>query len=139
VFGLSTGAGHLSFTTFGESGGISLEDGAEFSIVKQGWLQRRWTLERGGMVCAEAQKPSAFFRTFAVQTDAVTFTVQAASAFSRIFHIAMEGVVVGVIRPAHVFTRRAFVECDPALPEVAQLFAFWLAAISWRRSRRNNH
>lgn len=129
----------MSFTTFGESGGITLENGAEFSIIKQSWMQGRWTLAQGGMVCAEAEKPSAFFRSFEVRTDAVSFTVQAASAFSRIFQIVVEGVVVGVIRPAHVFTRRAFVECDSAMPEVAQLFAFWLAAISWRRSRRNKH
>ncbi len=51
----------------------------------------------------------------------------------------VRGRVVGHIRPEHPFTRRARVECAADIPEPDQLFAFWLAALTWRRAARNNN
>jgi hypothetical protein len=137
VFGLSTGSAELSFNFMGESGGIRVA-GEELPLVKHGWLSGRWTLEREGQICAEASKPG-IFRTFEIQTEALAFTVEAQSAFSRVFNITVGGEVAGEIYPAHLFTRRAFIECHPTVPEIAQLFAFWLVALNWRRHSRRHH
>ena len=62
----------------------------------------------------------------------------AAAPIGRTFHISTAGTTQGTIRPAHPFTRRAFVECNDSVPELVQLFAFWLAALTWKRAAKNN-
>jgi hypothetical protein len=113
--------------------------GVELSVVRHGWMQHSWTLEQQGVVCAEAQKPSAFHRAYEVRSETLDFALRAQSVFGRSFAITVGGEVLGVIRPAHPFTRRAFIECSHEVPEPAQLFAFWLVAISWRRTARRRH
>jgi len=65
--------------------------------------------------------------------------VKARSAFSRRYDILSDGHPAGTIQPAHSFTRRAFIDCTPEVPELAQLFSFWLAALTWRRAAHNSH
>jgi hypothetical protein len=85
-------------------------------------------------VVAEAHKPSAMFRSFEVSSEGMHFTVRAGSALGRGFEFAVGERIVGSIRPAHAFTRRAAIQCAGTIPEHLQLFAFWLAALTWRRS-----
>jgi hypothetical protein len=47
-------------------------------------------------------------------------------------------IVRGSIRPIHLFTRRAVIECSDDVPELVQLFCFWLIALMWRRAQKNN-
>jgi hypothetical protein len=138
VLGAEAGPAELLFNWFSEQGTIRL-GGDEFEVVKHGPLSGHWTLENGGQVIASGQKPSAMFRAYELSMTGVDFTVQPQSAFTRCFDIVFEGRVVGSIRPAHIFTRRAFIECNSQVPELVQLFAFWLTAIAWRRAMKNNN
>jgi hypothetical protein len=137
VLGAEGGAAELTFSWVSEQGTIRL--GAdEFEVVKHGPLSGRWTLESGGQVVAVAQKPSAMFRAYELSMAGLDFVVQPQSAFTRCFDIVFAGQAVGSIRPAHLFTRRAFIECNSQVPELVQLFAFWLTAIAWRRAANKN-
>lgn len=137
VLGVPSGPAALAFNFFTEQGSISLP-GAEFSVRKQGWLSGHWSLERAGKICADAKKPDALFRSFEVRAGAVRLTVRAQSAFTRSYDIIAADSVVGTIRPAHAFTRRAFIECSSSVPEPVQLFSFWLAVLTWRRAANNS-
>lgn len=122
----------VSFNALTEQGSISL-GAAEYAIRKHGLMSGRWSLVYEGQTVAEARKPRAMSRSIDVQVAGEQFKLQPQSAFTRAFDLFLEGQAVGVIRPAHAFTRRAFVECRSPLPEEVQLFLFWLAALMWRR------
>ena len=133
VTGAAAGPASVDFNFFSEQGEISLGPGA-YTVRKHGPLSGRWTLEKDGEVFAAASKPSALFRAFDIEAGDARFTVKAQSALTRSYAILSGGRKIGVIRPAHAFTRRAFIECGPEVPELAQLFAFWLVVITWRRA-----
>lgn len=137
VSGAPSGPAALNFNFFTEQGSISL-GGIEFPVRKHGFLSGHWTLERDGATWADAKKPNALFRSFEVRSDAVQLTVKAQSAVTRSYDILADGSVVGTIRPAHPFTRRAFIECSASVPELAQLFSFWLVVVTWRRAANNS-
>jgi hypothetical protein len=134
ITGADAGPAAVTFG-FTEHGTISLGN-ETFDVRKQGWLSGHWTLEQQDIVRAEATKRT-MVRTFDVAYDGLSFVVQA-EMMSRCFEILSGDAVVGTIRPAHMLTRRAFVECDAVVPELIQLFAFWLAALTWRRAARNS-
>lgn len=137
VSGEGSGTARVTFNFFTEQGTIAFQ-GSEYRVRKHGPLSGRWTLERDGKVCAEARKPSAFFRSFEVRSGAAEFTVKARSAFTRGYDLLARGTVVGTIRPAHAFTRRAVIECRSSVPELSQLFSFWLVVLTWRRAADNS-
>jgi hypothetical protein len=133
VLGASAGSAALTLNFFTEQGIISLGPN-EFIVRKHGPASGHWTLERGGRTVADGRKPSAMFRSFELTGEGFHLTVRANSALTRRYDIISGGQTIGTIRPAHAFTRRAFVECPSEIPEFAQLFSFWLAAITWRRA-----
>lgn len=137
VLGASAGPASLTFNFFSEQGSILL-GATEFAIRKHGPLSGRWTLEQGGQTVVDANKPNALFRSFELSAGAFQLTVQAQSALTRCYDIFSRGRPVGAIRPAHPFTRRAFIECASEIPELAQLFSFWLAVVTWRRAANNS-
>ena len=126
----------VTFNFFTEQGGIAL--GLKHLVVrKHGPMSGHWTLEDHGQPVAEAHKPDLFFRTFEIQAGSLRISAQAQTPFTRSFNILCGGRTVGTIRPAHAFTRRAFIECSPEVSEACQIFAFWLAALTWRRQANN--
>lgn len=137
ILGASDAAA-VNFNTFTEQGSISLGD-SEFAIRKHGPMSGHWTLECNGQAVADARKPRAMYRSFDVKVAGNQFTLKAHSSFNRAFDILVGNQPVGVIRPAHAFTRRAFVECTSPIPEHAQLFLFWLAALLWRRDEDSTY
>lgn len=137
VLGGASGPAELAFDFFTEQGSLSLGDG-EYDIRKHGWTSGHWSIERNGQVCADARKPSAFLRHFEIRTGDVTIMSAADSPLTRCYTLLADGREIGAIRPAHPFTRRAVIECDPSVPELVQLFAFWLAVLTWRRAAHNN-
>jgi hypothetical protein len=138
ILGAPSGEAGLTFNFFTEQGTISL-GGAELTVRKHGWLSGEWSLERGGETYADARKPSAMFRSFELHCGDTELTVKARSPFGRGFDLVAGGGVVGTIQPVHPFTRRATIECGDAVPELAQLFAFWLVVLTWRRAAKNNN
>ena len=137
AFGTSSDPALLTFNFFTEQGGISL-GGSEFLVRKHGPMSGRWTVERDGTTYADAHKPRAMFRSFAVSSGEVELVLEAQSVLTRGYDILANGSVVGTIEPAHAFTRRAFVKCNSSVPELAQLFSFWLVVLTWRRAAQNN-
>ena len=135
--GLSSGLATVEYDWLTEQGRI-IDAHVAYDIRKHGLFSGRWTLEQAGRVVAEAHKPSAMFRSFEVASEAVHFTVRAESALARCFEITVGQQIVGSIRPAHVFTRRATIQCAGIIPERLQLFAFWLVGLTWRRSASSN-
>jgi hypothetical protein len=135
VLGARGGAASLRFN-YREHGVIALGS-EQFAIVKHGMFNSHWTLERNGEVIADACKPSAFSREFQItaKEDGGCMTVKARSMFSRGFELCANGAVVGTVEPIHAMTRRAVVNASEIVPELGQLFAFWLIALSWRRQQ----
>ena len=138
VTGLASGPADLSFNFFTEQGSISF-DGVQMKIRKHGPLSGRWTLEDNGETLAEGHKPSAMFRAFKIRSANAEIELKAASAFARGFQLSKGGSIVGTIRPAHAFTRRAFIDCSLEVPELIQLFSFWLVVVTWRRAANNSN
>jgi hypothetical protein len=138
VLGLPAGEGRTWINRMSEQGSVSL-GGVLYDVVKHGWMSGMWTLEERGHVFATAQKLSAFTRTMVVSCGEASLTVEAMSPFSRAFELRDRRDVVGVIRPVHLFTRRGEMSCDAAVPQVAQMFVFWLVAMSWRRTANKNN
>lgn len=129
----SLGPTTVAFDWLTEQGRISA-DKADYDIRKHGLLSGRWTLNQKSNVVAEAHKPSALHRSFEITGSSTPVTLQAESPMTRTFAFIVDGQVIGSIRPTHAFTRRATIECEDVVPETIQLFAFWLAVITWRRS-----
>ena len=138
VDGLASGPASITLDFFNEQGTITI-GGNECAVRKHGPWSGHWTVEYHGDVNAEARKPNAMFRSFDLQVGAASLTVKAQSPLTRCYDILSDLQVVGTIAPAHPLTRRAFVDCSPSVPELAQLFAFWLAVVTWRRAARNNN
>ena len=137
VIGLSAGAASIDFDWLSEQGRIVIGPTCH-EIRKHGPFSGHWTLERSGRVEADARKPSAMFRRFEMVADGLRLTLSASSAIGRSFEIAMSGRVVGRIEPVHAFTRRAVIGCPDEIPGHVQLFAFWLAAATWRRAANSS-
>ena len=137
VTGAAAGPAELFFNWFSEQGEIRL-GGHHFQIRKNGPLSGQWSLTHHGRTVAEAHKPSAFFRSFELNSETLRWTLHATSALTRGFELSREGHPLGVIRPAHPFTRRAIIDCQTELPEILQLFSFWLVVITWRRAANHN-
>ena len=110
--------------------------GTEYAVNKQGWLASQWLLEHEGEALAVAKKPSVLYRSYDVEMGPLEFTVRARSPITRRFDIVTGDIQVGTIAPMHPFTYKATIECDEPLPELAQLFAFWLAAVTWQRAAK---
>jgi hypothetical protein len=137
VRGLSSGEAVIAYDWLTEQGTIIIGS-ASYEVRKHGFFSGHWTLEHSGSVIAHAQKPSALTRTYEVSSEGLQFTLRSQSPFHRAFLIVCENQLLGKIVPAHAFTRRAMIESSPAIPEPLQLFSFWLVALAWKRSARNN-
>ncbi|MCB1224969.1 MAG: hypothetical protein KDK99_04085 [Verrucomicrobiales bacterium] len=135
--GLSSGPAAVEYDWLIEQGRI-ITGHMAYDVRKHGVFSGQWTLERAGEVVADARKTSAMFRSFEIAGAGVGFTVRAVSAMTRVFEITMSDQVVGRVSPVHAFTRRATIFCSDAIPQHLQLFAFWLAVITWRRAGSNN-
>lgn len=137
VQGAVAGPALLTFDSFAEEGGITL-GAVQYTIRKQGALSGRWNLLRDGKILAEAHKPDAFTRLFQIRTAKSQVSARAESPFSRRYAIIQDRRKVGTIRPIGFFRRQVRIECSSAVPELAQLFCFWLAVMTWRRAQNRN-
>lgn len=132
------GTAALDFAFFTEQGAIDYE-GTAYTVTKHGYMSGRWSLLHDSQPVATAHKPSALFRHFVVSVGETLLVLEAHSVFSRGYDILSGPKPVGSIRPVHPFTRRAFVECLPSVPVLAQLFCFWLAVLTWRRAAHSSN
>ena len=139
IQGLRVGPVSVEYNWFTEQGHIQFP-AAAYTVRKHGLMSGRWTLEQGGsQIVADAQKPSALFRSFEVRGEGGAFTLKAETPFTRTFVLIVGDQIMGRIRPVHAFTRRAVLECGDSLPEELQVFAFWLVGLLWKRAAESNN
>lgn len=125
----------VEFNWLGEQGLIKF--GFEnFAIKKIGLVQPSWSLLFASGTAATAHKPSAFARSFDIETSFGTIHLVAQSVFGRTMLIKGMGFD-GVISPDHFLTRKASITGD--IPDLKiGVFAFWLTVLLWRRASRND-
>lgn len=133
IRGASCGAAAVTMNFLSEQGKITLGN-SELTVNKQGVFSGRWALEDRGKTVADANKPNALFRSFELGIGSLRFIVEAHSGLTRSYDIRSAAKILGIIRPEHPFTRRARIECTAEVPEIAQLFAFWLVVLTWKRA-----
>lgn len=136
---LPSGTGYAEFDFFTQTGSVRLHH-QTYTVQKQGLLLNDWLLieTSTGATLGRAIKPNLLFRHYELEVEQVRFVVRAESVLLWDFGIYQEESLYGSIRPVHPFTRRADFYCDPQIPELGQLFAFWLVILAWRNQARSN-
>lgn len=132
VKGASAEDTEIVFNTFQQQGCVYLGD-QEYPIYKHGKLVANWTMESDGTVLAEALRPNPLFRRFDVKSFDLQYKLQARSTLGRTFDLLVDEQPIVEIRPAHPFTYRSTIQSKGEVHELVQLFAFWLAALTWKR------
>lgn len=115
-------------------GGNLEYDGVKYRLNRNGFLSSGFTLSDDSSTIATAEK-TPFARSFRVDHTGRTYTLKAASIFTRKFIVQTEGDTIGVIYPEHPFTRKCIIDLPPDTPIPLQLFMFWLVALMWRRAQ----
>ena len=118
--------------TFSEKAVIRYR-GESFDVVKPVYLGGEWNLSQSSGIIALAKKPNPLFRSFDLTSDRLYFTLKASNPLGRAFEITTDSRMVGTISPIHLFTRRAVIDCAPAMPVLLQLFSFCLVVFTWKR------
>lgn len=125
----------VEFDWMGEQGAMTI-DGMPHEVRKHGMFSGQWTLEANSTTLASAQKSNPFTRSFDLTTSSGTVVLRAESAFGRA--MLLEGADFhGLIAPVHPFTRRASITGQVPDFRIA-CFAFWLAALVWRRAAQSD-
>ena len=117
--------------------GTILLGGSEFAV--RTLYDQSWELKARGELVATAWKssgisPIGWRPSFEVQAGALVITLQTQRLSSLQYDILVSSNTVGSIsRKGRWFPKwPAFVECPSEVPELVQLFCFWLAMQSWR-------
>jgi hypothetical protein len=106
--------------------------GGSYRLYREGFASGAFVLEGQGQTLARAWKPSALRARFELEFPGHTFTMRR-TGMGRGFGVFAGERQVGSIRRAGLFTRRTIIDLPADWPPAAQVFAFWLALIIWRR------
>ena len=136
ILGAPEGPGTVAFNVFTEQGTLTLGTDP-FAVEKPSLLSGTWRLLHDGRPIAEASKTSAFRRRFAISGVGGNWVAQATS-LGRSFELLDGDTAVGVIKPNSAFGYRSYVDCDPRVPALDQIFAFWLVVMAWRRAAKSD-
>lgn len=130
--------GDLSFESFGEKGGVTI-NGTKFDVIHQGWFSGAWSLrhEAGDVVTAE--KKSAFAREFALETPDGPMVLSPEAVLHRSFLLRRSDETIAGFRPDHAFTRRATIGVESETwDSPVVMFSFWLVGLMWRRDAQSS-
>lgn len=127
----------LECAWLGQWGQLRIAD-AIFQLQRQHCWSGTFTLLHEGATVACAQKPSVFFRRFWLEYEEQTLVLQALSPFRRTFGLYDGDSLIGTIQPEHWFSRKARINLPEDMPIPVKLFAFWLAALQWRRQAQQH-
>ena len=108
-------------------------DGRFYDIQRTRLLRSTFVLTQSNVIIAEADKPSAFRRTFVISAGAEEYTLEAGSAFQRRFDLLNGDRLVGTVRPTSVLRRTGVAELPETIPRPIQLFIVFLVLILWKR------
>lgn len=123
------------FDWIGEQGRLII-NGENHAVSKHGVFSGRWSLDSNRGIVCNAQKSSAFTRSFEISGPSGSAVLSARSAFGRTMVLQGSGVNCE-ISPTHAFTRRAVITGHHDDFRLVA-FAFWLTALVWRRAANNN-
>ena len=107
-----------------------------YEAAKESVFSNRWRLTLDGATIATAAKPNPLVRTFEITSEQGNISIQSRSLFFRKFDLLMSGKKVGGIEQPNIFTKRALITGPATMPDVLQVFAFSLVALTWRQARR---
>ncbi len=127
-------AGEVRLSAWRERGSVAI-GGVEYRVTREGMLGA-FVLEGPGGVAAQAEKPSAFSRAFALEYGGRQLTLKAAAVWSRRFVLGDAGATIGAVVPAGIFSRQARAELPEDNPPEVRLFVIWLSLMMWRRETR---
>lgn len=131
IEGTPAGATELSFREQGQRGHLRMED-VQYAVRKLAG-EARWIVEDRSRVWMEAVMPDPESRTFVISGMGHEIRVSPRPGSARSWLIHSDGQLAGGMRRANFFSRKAYIECRPEVPEMARLFAFWLMAVYWRK------
>ncbi len=135
VQGLSSGAcALLRFDALFGDGGFQIGE-RRFDVIKGPLFSGRWRLQQGDQVIMEAEETSLISGNLKLRAEGQELGLRPSGAFTRGYDIVSHHHTVGTIRRGTWLSRRVEVICDGTVPELTQLFAFWLAVTKWRRNR----
>ena len=114
--------------------GTFVVDGLQYEVRRTALTRSTFALEQGGVLIAEATKPSAFLRSFEMTAGREYYTLKAASPFRREFQLYRDTTLLGSIRPNSVLGRSATVSLSESVPLPLRLFTVFLVLILWKRA-----
>tara|TARA_R100000027_G_scaffold8406_1_gene6229 strand:+ start:10191 stop:10670 length:480 start_codon:yes stop_codon:yes gene_type:complete len=129
--------GFVEFNWMTEQGSIRFLD-KSFSVDKRDWLSGHWSLVLDDQKIAQAEKVSAFSRSFELSTEEGALRLKASNPLQRRFEILSGDSCIGRIAPVGPFVRKAQIRCAETVSVETQLFCFWLAALMWKRSSQSS-
>jgi len=127
------GNAEVTFTSFGRGGAIRL-GAMEYLVSEEGLLKPTWHLSLNGQSVATLRRPTVFKNVHELESSNGILQIVRPDRLQQRYEFRRGEAVVGTIVKVHPFTRRTIIECQPDVPVVDQLFAFWLLAILWRES-----
>lgn len=122
----------LDVSRWREAGAISIQ-GQPYRLYREGLMSGGFVLEKEGQIVARAIKPSPFSARFDLELNAHRCSLRRASIFGRSFSVFQDGVAVGSIHPASMFSRRTIIDLPTDWTVPVQVFAFWLVLVIWNR------
>jgi len=122
---------------FGERGDF-LMDGRAYQVRKLGVFSGHFVLRADGQTIAEAQKDSAFRRSFTVSWGGETMTLSAAHALTRRFVLERDAVNAGEVVPDSIISRKLTATFPDDLTRPVRLFLLFLVIVLWRRQQANS-
>jgi hypothetical protein len=127
----------LDISFLREAGEVTIA-GRPYKLYREGLWSGAFVLEGGERIIARAVKPSVFLSRFELEIDGHRYSLRRTSLFAKAFSVFQDEAVVGSVRRAGLFTRRAIIDLPSEWPIPVQVFAFWLVSIIWRRHRRHS-
>ena len=113
--------------------GVLTVRGSTYDVYREGLMSGAFILASSGSILARAEKPSAFRRSFELESGGKFYILRAESAFRRKFVLMDGDREVGWLNPDGVFTRRATVDLPEGFPLPVKVFIIWLVVIMWKR------
>lgn len=124
----------VDMSWFREKGELEVE-GQRYAVYREGLMSGRFVLSSQAGVLAEAEKPSAFFRSFDVAYRGRHYRLGALSMLTRGFGLTADSTLVGTIQPVSIFGRTTTIDLPDEVVLPVQVFMFWLVLILWKRSK----
>ncbi|MBA4389940.1 MAG: hypothetical protein C0399_03280 [Syntrophus sp. (in: bacteria)] len=115
-----------------EAGKLYL-DGSNYRVFREGLLNGSFIIEKEGLVLARAEKPSALIRSYKIDYNNKSYTLEAESALRREFVLREDGQTIGSVRPENAFTKKAIIDLPAEIALPVRIFMVWLTLILWKR------